>query len=242
MLKYLIPLLFLMVTCKKKQHISQKRQSEINALNMMDTLQEPFLNSMPDSMKKWISVFAAIRKADQKYRSVSDPDLLKNNSEKQIKLDLMNQATINSFLEKYGYPTLHQVGLKAMLAISMVIQHSDIKMQEKYYPYVKHGYINGTIPGEILALLEDRINALNKRYQFYGTQLITYKKTPTPFPLYNVDSVDIYRKRIGLNKTLGAYLKLYFNVQWDVSIYKKILPELLKTTKANNLTGIHFQK
>ncbi|MFT3910037.1 MAG: hypothetical protein QM737_11465 [Ferruginibacter sp.] len=191
-------------------------------------LQEPFLNSVPDSMKKYIAYFDTVYLDDQKYRSYLDPYLMRKHPE-QKKLDSINLIKIKSFLNKYGYPSCFFVGIKVQTTINLVIQHAPVAFQEEMLPYVAKAFFEGKVPGGPLAMLEDRINYYKKRPQYYGTQIMALGKDLKVYPLRNLDSVNLYRKQIGFYQTLEEYIMAFFKMKFSVEDYKSYEPALIKT-------------
>lgn len=235
----LYPFLFFFLYSCHPNNLNKKKPFDPKAF--MDSLPEPLLSKIPDSMKKWLPILENVRKNDQKFRSISDPSLLEKNITEQKILDEANQKIIVDFIDHYGYPNQYQIGIKGMMAVNLVIQHSPLNMQEKYYWYMAEAYKKGNVSGETFALLEDRINARNNRKQFYGTQLVMYKNKYTPYPLANIDSLYIYRKRMNLPWTMEYYLKT-FKSEWDSTKYKETLPALIKYLRTTDSTSLHFTK
>jgi hypothetical protein len=231
--------IFLCSSCNNKATTKTK---VLDAKVYLDTMREPFLNLIPDSLKQWVPIFDSVGKADRKFRSLSDPSLLTQHRAEQKILDSLNQIQVMAFLDKYGYPTYQQVGMKGMHAIKMVIQHSSLKIQKRYYHIIVEAFKKGKVSGETLALLEDRINVLSKRYQYYGTQLTTTTKGKyILFPVYNIDSVDVYRKRIGIDLSIKDYLKNAFNTKLDIKNYKKHLDYVVGALKISDSSSLHYE-
>lgn len=207
-----------------------------------DSMKEPLMYLIPDSMKEWVPVFHKIWRTDQKYRVIDITGLFEKKLQEQNKLDSVNQKIISGFLDKYGYPEAKQVGIIGTKAIRNVLQHSPLAMQEKYFPLMAEAYKKKpVVMGEYLGMLEDRINMRRNRQQYYGTQLIYYKNSYTLYPVVNVDSLDTYRKKMGFTWTTGEYLK-QFDVKWEPEEYKKILPDLIMLYKVTDTIGLHFVK
>jgi hypothetical protein len=60
-------------------------------------------------------------------------------------------------LDKYGWLGADVVGARGSITLFLVIQHANLKTQQKYLPLVKEAEKNGKIQGTNLAFLEDRI-------------------------------------------------------------------------------------
>jgi hypothetical protein len=108
----------------------------------------------------------------------------------------------------------------------MVIQHSDLKTQQKYLPMMRTAVKEGKTEARWLALLEDRVALGEGRKQIYGSQIYLNKKTNKSYvaPLEDPDNVDKRRKEVGLDP-LSHYLKQW-DLIWNQEEYKKQLPEL----------------
>lgn len=83
---------------------------------------------------------------DQKYRKQIDTTIKKygrNSNEfrdlikKVRKSDSLNLVKVSDILDKKGWPSYESVGGKAITSLFLVIQHSDLKTQEKYLPLMK---------------------------------------------------------------------------------------------------------
>lgn len=120
--------------------------------------------------------------------------------------DAKNLATVTGILDKYGWVGSDKVG-EATSAIWLVIQHSNLEVQKKYFPLMEEAARKGDIPKSFVALTDDRINVNEGKPQKYGSQL---KKDRTghhrPFPLLDESRVDEWRKEVGL-EPLEDYLK-----------------------------------
>ena len=124
--------------------------------------------------------------------------------------------------------------------------HYQFTKDKKYlsqtaYPLMKAAYRKGDVNGSTLALYEDRINMRRNRIQVYGTQIIKYKGRSMPYPIYNLDSLDSYRKAANFDFPLDIYLK-HFNGDWNPVEYRTLLPILTKGYKVNNDLPIRAQQ
>ncbi len=202
-------------------------------------IKDPLESMIPDSMKKWAGILKEVNINDQKYRSVSDPELYAKNVKLQDKLDKENQKIVAAFLDSFGWPQMKQVGVIGKMAVFSVIQHSPLAMQEKYYPMLAKAYKEHSHNGAQLALLEDRINFQKGYPQYYGTQLGYFNDKIVLYPVVNADSLEAWRKKIGTMQDMQSYLKL-FNLNWDFNEYKKQLPMLKHYFKVKDSVGLHL--
>lgn len=238
-MKYFLIIIFVFLGCRNNR---QAQTKVVDAKKLFNSVQDPYTHFIPDSLKHYIPIFDSVFNNDQRFRSVEDHSLFTKHILEQTKLDSVNQTIVSDFLAKYGYPSGKQVGLKGITAINSVIQHAPLKMQERYYLTLVDAYRDKKIPGETLALLEDRINLRNHRKQFYGTQVLQFNKTGkyTLYPVTNIDSLNAYRKRIGFNMTIEQYLKQFFKTDWTKADYYKNYAEAVKQFEVTDSPSIHF--
>ena len=106
----------------------------------------------------------------------------------------------------------------------MVLQHSDLKTQEKYLPLMRKAVTNGKAKPKHLALLEDRVALRQGKKQIYGSQISMNSQTNEAFimPLEDPDNVDTRRGLVGL-PPLADYVSVW-GIKWDIEQYKKDLP------------------
>lgn len=206
------------------------------------TIKEPVV--LPDSLKHLTFLFDDVLNNDRVYRCSPDPDYFLQHVKEQEKLDSFNQIFIWDILKKYGFKGPKQIGYHGYYAVTKVVQHSKRKMQEKIYPLYVMAFNDSCMDGEDLAMFEDRINVHRKRKQYFGTQIQYNSRTKEYiiYPLYNVDSVNIYRKQIGLYGTLEEYLMNSFKIKWDAVEYKKQLPALMKKLGFSDSAGVNYNK
>jgi len=142
--------------------------------------------------------------------------------------DSINLVKVMKILDEKGWVGKNVVGATANETLYLVIQHSDLKYQQKYLPMMRDAVKKGNASPGNLAYLEDRVALREGKKQIYGSQVSNHPITKKPFvsPLEDPDNVDKRRATVGLG-TLSDYLK-YWNVTWDVEAYKKELPEFEK--------------
>jgi hypothetical protein len=142
--------------------------------------------------------------------------------------DSLNLLKIVKILDEKGWVGKNKVGREANQAIYLVIQHADLKTQQKYLPMMREAVKKGNATPSSLAFLEDRVAFREGRKQIYGTQVGTHPATKKKYvlPLEDPDHVDQRRFEAGL-ESLAEYVS-YWNISWDVEQYKKDLPEFEK--------------
>lgn len=148
--------------------------------------------------------------------------------------DSINLIRITEILDKYGWVGTDKVGGQANQTLFLVIQHSDLKTQQKYLPMMREAVKNKNASGSALALLEDRVALGEGKRQIYGSQIGYDNKTNKNFvlPLDDPDNVDKRRAAAGLG-SLADYVKRW-DIIWNVEEYKKQLPELEEKQKPQN--------
>jgi len=145
--------------------------------------------------------------------------------------DSINLIKVKTILDTRGWLGADVVGEQGNTTLFLVIQHSDIKTQERYLPMMRQAVKNGKAKGSSLALLEDRVALRQGRMQIYGSQINRDIKTQSFYvsPLEDPDNVDKRRAEVGL-QPLAEYL-LNWNLVWDVEQYKKDLPGIMEKWK-----------
>ena len=175
--------------------------------------------------------------SDQKYRNQMDYVRKKyGGGTKEMKSlfknmainDSANLVIIVDIISKYGWLGAKEIGDDANSALFMVIQHNDLKTQEKYLPVLRQAVKEGNAKATELALLEDRVALKEGKRQIYGSQLSWNLKTNTYIilPMIDPDKIDERRKAVGLS-SYADYLK-GFDITWNLEQYKKELPEIEK--------------
>lgn len=140
--------------------------------------------------------------------------------------DSVNLIKITNILDSHGWVGPDKVGGKANQTFFLVIQHSDLKTQQKYLPMMREAAKNKNATYSALALLEDRVALGEGRRQIYGSQIGYDNETDKHYvlPLEDPDNVDKRRAEMELG-LLADYVKRW-NIIWDVEEYKKLLPLL----------------
>lgn len=140
--------------------------------------------------------------------------------------DSIHLVIVSKILDEKGWVGKDKIGKLANNTFFIVIQHSDLKTQQKYLPVMRTALKEGNTEASWLALLEDRVALGEGRKQIYGSQIFWNEKTNKSYvaPLEDPDNVDKRRKEVGLGP-LSRYLKQW-GLIWDAEEYKKELPEL----------------
>lgn len=145
--------------------------------------------------------------------------------------DAANLIKVNKILNQYGWLGPQDVGRDRSLALFLVIQHADLKTQQKYLPMIEKAEREGKISSCNLAILQDRIAMREGKKQLYGSQEFTDKITGISYryPIINPDKLDERRKSMGLRPMKED------EMGWDVNEYKKKLPEIERIIQEQNI-------
>lgn len=90
----------------------------------------------------------------------------KNNRDSMMKLDVINLAKIETYLAKYGYPSLKNHTEDAVLTPWLIIHHNpDKETSRKYFKTLYQAYKNGDLEGGAFTLYLGRFYSVvyNKR-------------------------------------------------------------------------------
>lgn len=137
---------------------------------------------------------------------------LKRTDKNLANTDSENLKRVEEIIGQYGWPTYSMVGKLAAQGAFLVIQHSSVITQRKYFSQLANAVRQGEASKESLALLADRISVQLKGMQVYGTQVFQVKDSITGklgkytyYPIRNESKVDSLRKSMDL-----IPLKQYF--------------------------------
>lgn len=192
------------------------------------------------------SLLHRIYREDQAVRQYSlnmegmDEDSLMAYIQRMAETDLRCQTAVFPILDSLGIPE----GLSdtSYSALFLVVQHSDLEHQRKYYPLFEAGAEKGLIEPSDVATMLDRILMHEGKPQVYGTQTFSQMKTIIVkagedgkpengtgtaytsesanylWPVENADSLDIRRARVGL-PSIGTYMEIFgemgMTLLWD---------------------------
>jgi len=159
----------------------------------------------------------SIYNEDQKYRLMIDDSLKKYGNESKemqslwqtiMEKDSINLIKVTTILDKYGWLGSEVVGERGNSALFLVIQHSDLKTQEKYLPMMKEAVKNGKASPSQLALLIDRVEMGNGGPQIYGSQITMKDGQYVVYQIIDEPNVNKRRAEVGL-EPLEQYVKLW---------------------------------
>jgi tetratricopeptide (TPR) repeat protein len=133
---------------------------------------------------------------------------------KMKEADSLNLVIVLDIINKYGWLGEEVVGINGNTALFLVIQHSNLDVQEKMLPILKAAVLDKRARSNDLALLEDRISVAKTGKQIYGSQYYEKNSVKTLYPIIDPLNVNKRRHAVGLG-TIEEYLKLI-----DVESYK----------------------
>ncbi len=204
-------------------------QADVN-VDSSDLHKNEYLS--PLLLDSLIKELVIIDTEDQKYRNQvdyvqshygDDSKELETLMRSMKETDSINLIKVEAMISAYGWLSSNLIGNDGNTTLFMVIQHSDIKTQQKYLSIVRDAVKKGSAKASHLALLEDRVALLLGDQQIYGSQISWNKKTDKYYvaPLFDPDNVDKRRREVGL-PPIADYL-LEMGIVWDVEEYKKEL-------------------
>ncbi len=130
---------------------------------------------------------------------------LKKINQTFINSDRENLKRVEEIIHQYGWPTYSMVGKTSANGAFLVIQHSNTKIQRKYFNQLLNAAKRNEASKESVALLMDRISVHLKGMQVFGTQVYQIKDTVTGepgvykyFPIKDEANVDSLRNEFGL--------------------------------------------
>lgn len=185
--------------------------------------------------KPLVAILDTIFQEDQKYRlqiGEIEQKYGRQSDEMQahwnliMKKDSINLLKVQKILDERGWLGPSIIGNQGNQTLFLVIQHSELSIQEKYLPMMREAVQKGNANASSLALLEDRVALRQGRRQTYGSQISRDEETGAFYvsPLDDPDNVDERRAMVGL-QPLQDYVSRW-GITWDVAAYKLMLPEI----------------
>lgn len=117
------------------------------------------------------------------------------------RIDNINQTAISEILDTKGFAGSDKVG-DACAVFWLIIQHSPVEMQKRYFPLFEEAAIRGDLSKENVAMMDDRIALFEGRPQKYGSQIVEGKL----HTLLDPTKVDQWRREVGM-PPLDEYLR-----------------------------------
>jgi hypothetical protein len=122
--------------------------------------------------------------------------------------DSSNTTWLKQRIERWGWPTVAQVGKEAVNYAFLIVQHAvhDTAFMRAMLPAIQESYKRGDLDGGAVAMLTDRIEVKAGRPQIYGTQLSLKDGRLVLDPIADSAGVDARRRQMGLGP-LAEYLR-----------------------------------
>lgn len=185
--------------------------------------------------KPLVTILDTIYQEDQKYRQQIkgieekygwESDEMKNHLKIINEKDSINLIKVKKILDERGWLGADVIGNQGNSTLFLVIQHADIKTQEKYLPMMREAVSKGNARASSLALLEDRVALRKGEKQIYGSQVGRDQETGEYYvlPLIDPDNVDKRRAEVGLG-TIQEYISNWGMI-WNVEEYKNKLHQI----------------
>ncbi|MCC7246970.1 MAG: hypothetical protein IT269_14900 [Saprospiraceae bacterium] len=130
--------------------------------------------------------------------------------------DRENLPKITQILDRHGWLGPEDVGEEGSMTFFLVLQHSELPIQEKYLPLLRQAVENGQARGSELALMEDRILLQQGKKQLYGTQIRIQNEgqgKASIYPIENPRQVDERRRSLGL-EPMAEYVSIW-KLTWN---------------------------
>ena len=126
------------------------------------------------------------------------------------KKDAVNLDKVMTILDRHGWLGPDSIGKAGALTLFIVIQHADLKVQEKYLPGMRIAVKKGNADAANLALLEDRVAMGEGKKQIYGSQIGRDMATGKYYvnPIEDEPNVNKRRAEVGL-PPLEEYAKTW---------------------------------
>lgn len=130
------------------------------------------------------------------------------------RLDSIDLIKVTAILDKHGWLGPDSIGPRGTQTLFLVIQHADLKVQEKYIQGLRDAVKKGNGFPDELALMEDRVAMREGKKQIYGSQIGMDNKTGKAyiFPIEDEANVDKRRASVGL-EPLKDYVK-HWNIDY----------------------------
>ena len=178
-----------------------------------------------DLDKPLVAILETIYQEDQTYRrQIGDieekfgreSDEMKKHWNLINEKDSINLIKIQKILDEKGWLGSNVIGNQGNSTLFLVIQHSQLEVQEKYLPMMREAVKKGNANSSSLALLEDRVALRKGGKQIYGSQIGRDQETGEYFvsPLEDPENVDKRRAEVGLGP-IADYISNW-NMTWDV--------------------------
>lgn len=115
-------------------------------------------------------------------------------------IDKANEKRLLEIIQESGWPSTTTAGRKGVIAAFGIVQHGSATLRKICLPFIKVAYERGELLGEHLALITDRILAVDEgKRQLYGTQFRqTENNGLEPCPIEDEANLDSRRKQLSM--------------------------------------------
>ncbi len=148
----------------------------------------------------------ALRQELTRLVSSRDTSAFRKLSLRMDSADRAHTARLKELIHTYGWPDVGRVGHGAATAAFTLVQHADADraFQREYLAYLERAFAAGTVPGEAVALLTDRLLVGQGKPQTYGTQASIRDGKLAFYPIADSARVDERRAHMKMN-SLAEY-------------------------------------
>lgn len=151
--------------------------------------------------------------------------------------DATNKLVVVGMLDKYGWLPSSKIGELASQALFLVIQHSDTKTMEKYFPLLKAAAEKNEARKTDAAMMEDRLLMNEGKKQKYGTQGFSKKMENGAYeifiwPIEQPEKVNELRKSIGFDESISDYA-IKLGAEYDP--HEKLIPLIIDKFPQNSV-------
>jgi hypothetical protein len=214
-------------------------------ISLVFALQNIYSQNQVFNKDSIVNVLESVFKTDTELRYQLDTLLTKvdYNSPEVFKMytlisknDSVNVEIVRKIIDKYGWLSVDETSKNANDALFLVIQHADLKTQLQYLPVLTKAVQNKKALPQKLALLVDRTNMHQGKFQIYGSQLKGINTQDLVFfPIYDEPNVNKRRKEIGL-EPLEKYAKR-FKLKYTLPTKDKYLNKFVFEGNIQEMSG-----
>jgi len=140
--------------------------------------------------------------ADQKAREGLTAEIMSEDSVRMKKMaqgDYMRTKWLKQIVDSIGWPTKAMVGTDGLMAAFIIVQHSlDYEWQDSVLPFIKKQAMDGDLPKEEYAMLQDRVLMREGKPQMYGTQFTVAHDSQVVYQIEDPQNLDKRRKEMGM--------------------------------------------
>jgi len=114
-------------------------------------------------------------------------------------IDEDNTTWLKGIVEKYGWPTISDIGPDGSQAAWLLVQHADHDPDfQSQCLALMHALPKGEVKPANIAYLEDRVRVAQGKPQLYGTQFYREGGKFAPQPIEDPDNLEKRRQAMGL--------------------------------------------